>query len=168
MKKTLKKAVGIFLSLCLLLSVFPADSWLSGTAMAAANGALKNGELISNADGWNSTGTYGYKFDEGYLSLWAENAGAFSISQTVENMAAGDYVAKVAAVGDKNETPLKLTITNNDSQESETVAITQKGWDDNWGVNNVCATKSLTVAEGQSVTVTISGDIPAGEWYGMR
>ncbi len=168
MKKTLKKAVGIFLSLCLLLSVFPADSWLSGTAMAAANGALKNGELTSNADGWNSTGTYGYKFDEGYLSLWAENAGAFSISQTVENMAAGDYVAKVAAVGDKNETPLKLTITNNDSQESETVAITQKGWDDNWGVNNVCATKSLTVAEGQSVTVTISGDIPAGEWYGIK
>ncbi len=169
MKKRLKKAVGIFLSLCLLLLSFPVDGNLPDTVLAAVNGTLQNGALAENLDGWTSTGTYGYKFENGNLSLWGENAGLFSINQKVDNMAAGDYVAKAAIVGNEGASnPLKLTIKNNDSGKEETVPLLQNGWDDNWGTNNVISTKTVTVAEGQSVTVTISGEVPAGEWYGIK
>lgn len=169
MKKRLQKAVGILLSLCLLLSAFPIDGGLPDTVMAAENGTLQNGALAENLDGWTSTGTYGYKFENGNLSLWGENAGLFSISQTVDNMAAGDYVAKAAIVGNEGASnPLKLTIKNNGSGKEETAPLTQNGWDDNWGTNNVISTKTVAVAEGQSVTVTISGEVPAGEWYGIK
>ncbi len=168
MKKKWKRVVGILLSLCLLFTIVPIDGSLPGIVMAA-NGTLQNGELSENLDGWTSTGTYGYKFENGNLSLWDENAGLFSISQTVENMTAGDYVAKVAIVGNERAAnPLKLTIRNNESQKEETASLIQNGWDDNWGTNNLIATKSVSVAEGQSVTVTISGEVPAGEWYGIK
>ena len=90
MKRKWKRVVGILLSLCLLFTMVPIDGSLPGIVMAA-NGTLQNGELSENLDGWISTGTYGYKFENGNLSLWDENAGLFSISQTVENMTAGDY-----------------------------------------------------------------------------
>ena len=137
MKKRLKKAVGIFLSLCLLLLSFPVDGNLPDTVLAAANGTLQNGALTENLDGWTSAGTYGYKFENGNLSLWGENAGLFSISQT----AAGDYVAKAAIVGNEGASnPLKLTIKNNGSGNEETAPLLQNGWDDNWGTNNVIST----------------------------
>lgn len=169
MKRMWKRAAAMLLSMCLLFTMVPIDGMSLGIAMAAANGTLVNGELSENLDGWTSTGTYGYKFENGNLSLWDENAGLFSISQTVENMAAGDYVAKAAIVGNEGAAnPLKLTIRNNGSQKEETVSLIQNGWDDDWGTNNLIATKSVSVAEGQSVTVTISGEVPAGEWYGIK
>ncbi len=169
MKRMWKRAAAMLLSLCLSLTMVPVDGMSLGVVMAAANGTLVNGELSENLDGWTSTGTYGYKFENGNLSLWGEEAGLFSISQTVENMAAGDYVAKAAIVGNEGAAnPLKLTVKNNQSQKEETVSLVQNGWDDDWGTNNLQATKSVSVAEGQSVTVTISGEVPAGEWYGIK
>ncbi len=171
MKRRLKRAAGILLSLCLLLSAIPMDSYSLGSIMAAENGTLQNGELSSNADGWTITGDRSYKFDEGdggYLNLWAEEAGTFCISQTIQNMAAGSYTAKVAAVGNEGVTPLQLTVKNNNSEKSETTPITHKGWIENWGDTNVYTTKSISVAAGDSVTVTISGDLKAGEWCGIK
>ena len=65
MKKRLKKAVGILLSLCLLLLSFPIDGNLPDTVLAAANGTLQNGVLAENLGGWTSTGTYGCKSENG-------------------------------------------------------------------------------------------------------
>lgn len=171
MKNTLKKTVGIILSLCLLFSMLPLDYLPQGAVMAAANGTLQNGALTANADGWTITGERAYAFstdDGGYLNLWAEEAGTFRISQTVENMAAGSYSAKVAAVGNEGVTPLQLVVKNENSGKSETAPVTHQGWVENWGETNVFTTKSISVAEGDSVTVTISGDLKAGEWCGIK
>lgn len=74
MKRMWKRAAAMLLSLCLSLTMVPVDGMSLGVVMAAANGTLVNGELSENLDGWTSTGTYGYKFENGNLSLWGEEA----------------------------------------------------------------------------------------------
>lgn len=168
MKKRLKRAASVFLSVCMMFSLVHISPESLDSVMAAGNGTLQNGELTSSIDGWDSTGTtYGYDFNDGDgLNMWGENAGKFHLSQKVENMAAGNYAVKVSIMTDDKATnPLELTIKNEKSGAEEKIPLIAKTWDENWITNNVISTKSIAVAEGDSVTVTISGDVPAGEWY---
>ena len=45
MSKSLRKTGGIFLVLCLLVSMLPMDGLSVGTVMAAENGKLQNGNF---------------------------------------------------------------------------------------------------------------------------
>lgn len=168
MKMRWKKAVGIMLSACLLLSVFPVDSWPSYSVMAAENGALQNGELNETMDGWEVEGdctTVG--IDQGHLNVYEgeKESSTFKMSQTVENVKAGAYVAGIAIVGEGN--PLELSIKNETSGKVEKVTLATQGWTEGWETSEdrMFATKSLGAAEGDNITITLGGTVNKNNWY---
>ena len=180
MKKRCKKAISMLLSLCLFVSLFTMGSNTAENIKAAEYGTLQNGALTANAEGWtiaepftlDNWDTFGYGFSDGYLSIWTKaEAGTFSMSQTIENVKAGAYQAKIAAVGSgmqgapESADTLVLTLTNNTSGAEKSAKITTDGWD-NW--ENVIATEMMEIAEGDSVTITISGDMTTNEWYALK
>ncbi len=173
MKSVLKRTAGVLLGACMVVSML---SFGNGavTADAAQNGGLQNGALTAGTDGWTVGGNIeevsgSYGCSDGYLSIWTPEAASFSISQTVSGLAAGNYTASVAAVGNGNqgapesEDSLVLTVKTENAEQS--VQITTDGWD-NW--DNIISTDALEVAEGDSVTVIISGDLVANDWYGIK
>lgn len=168
MKMRLKKAVGILLSACLLLSVFPMDCWPSCSVVAAENGTLQNGTLNENMDGWEVEGdcsTVG--IDQGHLNVYEgeKESSTFKMSQTVANMKAGAYVAGIAIVGEGN--PLELSIKNETSGKVEKVTLATQGWTEGWETSEdrMFATKSLEVAEGDNITITLGGTVNKNNWY---
>lgn len=172
MKMRLKRAVGIILSTCLLLSVFPIDGWSLHTVVAAEYGTLQNGELNENTDGWNIEGdcaTATVEEGKDFLNVYEgdKDSAAFKMSQTVANMKAGSYAAGVSMTGAGEN--LTLAVKNETSGKEETVTLTAKGWIDGWKTSDsaLYSTKSLAVAEGDNVTVTISGTIKNGNWYNI-
>lgn len=180
MKRKMKRAVSMLLAVCLMFSLFSVDVlWQTEEVWAAENGTLQNGELTANADGWELTAEFtdtansGYGFDDGYLSIWTGEAetGSFTMSQTITNITAGNYTASLAAVGNGNKGDstsldnLTLTVKDNTSEEMKTVQIITDGWD-NW--ENVVSTEEMSIAEGGSVTITISGTFEGKEWYGIK
>ncbi|MBO5371542.1 MAG: glycosyl hydrolase 53 family protein, partial [Lachnospiraceae bacterium] len=150
-------------------------------------GSLVNGALNINTDGWtfagdvpattDSTAAEGYMMSSdtagGYLSIWSSDgfAGEFSMSQTIENMEAGSYTAKIAAVGDgskgasQSKNSLSITATNVTQDTEVSAQIVPDGWD-NWDA--VTEAEALEVKEGDNVTITISGTLDGKEWYGLK
>lgn len=172
MRKGFKRTVSIILSACLLFSMVLFGEWLTPvTAKAADHGRLVNGGLTAGGDGWMIEGISDYGFGDGYLSVYPSEDTNVSISQTISNLEAGNYTASLAAVGNGNQgapnSPDSLTLTvKNDTQNIEqSVQITTDGWD-NW--DNIVSTGNLEVAEGDTVTISISGPLSAGDWYGIK
>ncbi len=169
MRKNLKKAASFLLSLCLLCSLFPVGGW-SKAVKAAGNGTLQNGALTASTEGWTITEGWG-EIQDGCLNLWNENAGLYAISQTIDHLAAGSYTAKAAIVGSgeqgasESKDNLNLTVKNNTTSAEKSVKLTTDGWN-NWG--NVVAAEAMEIAEGDSVTITIGGNLEAGEWYQIK
>ena len=173
--KRWKKAVSAGLALGLLITgAGQTPGMYPQTVYASETGTLQNGSLTKNADGWTfggDTNKYGYGFDDGYLSVWNEEEAQFSISQTIEQVTEGSYYANLAIVGKGNqgasESKDSLTLTLKDETlDTETsVKLACDGWD-NWG--NLKATDALSFQNGDTVTITISGKLEAGEWYGIK
>lgn len=182
MNKTVKKLISACLAICLLFSAFPLVGGLFAEKVSAAgNGVLQNGALTANADGWTVEGDLekggepnGYGFSDGYLSIWTkgdDTDAEFSISQTVENVAAGEYYASAAIVSNggqgegKSKDALNLTLKNNTTDSEVSIVLTADGWD-NW--DNVIATGTLDFSDGNSATITISGNLLGEDWYGLK
>lgn len=118
MSKRWRKAVGVFLALCLLISVIPMDGLLTDIVMAAENGTLQNGDFSEGMDGWTLSGNCPKAeaaSGNNYLDVYGGDAdtdpenSALEVSQTVSNMKAGAYVAKAAMTGEGSN----LTLTVN-------------------------------------------------------
>lgn len=172
------------IALCLLIALLSTAGWHQHVVVwAAANGSLQNGALTANADGWAITweGTMqedsaagGYGFADGYLSIFTEETNVssnISVSQTVDNVAAGSYQASVAIVGNGNQgasesvNALTLTMANTTAGTEKKVQLVTDGWD-NW--NNVVSTELLAVNEGDTLVITISGTLTGKDWYGLK
>lgn len=176
MSKRWRKAVGVFLALCLLISVIPMDGLLTDIVMAAENGTLQNGDFSEGMDGWTLSGNCPKAeaaSGNNYLDVYGGDAdtdpetSALEVSQTVSDMKAGTYVAKAAMVGEGSN--LTLTVKNETTGSEESVALTATGWNDNWKTEEKMnfSTGSIEVADGNEVTVTISGTINKGNWYNI-
>lgn len=173
--KFLKKLLSAGLAISMLVTAVPQSGLFAADVVCAAEtGKLVNGSLTENADGWTlggDTDKYQYNFDSGYLSVWNENEAKFSISQTFTNAAAGNYYVSTAIVGNGNQgastskDSLTMTLSDDTGKKQETVKLTCDGWD-NW--SNVISTEALRIAGGDMVTITISGNLEAGEWYGIK
>lgn len=181
MSRKTKRIAGMALAVCLAFTMLlPSGFTAADTVWAASQGALSNGALTANADGWTVGGDYAqkgndydYGFNDGYLSIWNNGADAkkFSISQTVENVAEGDYYVRLAAVGNGNKgastskDSLTLEVSDDTAGETKSVKITTDGWD-NW--DNAVQTDVIRIAKGSTVTITISGGMVSGDWYGIK
>lgn len=83
----------------------------------------------------------------------------------------GDYYAKAAIVGNgekgasTSQDNLTLTIKDETTGDERSVKLTTDGWD-NW--DNAPETESFTIADGDNVTVTISGSMLGKDWYGIK
>ena len=183
MKQGFKRAVGALLSVCMIFSFLPVSPTAFHTVMAANNGTLQNGALSQNADGWvidemNGTEVSGKKSpvaqvdaDKGCLDVYGGDEGTnadgseFKMSQTVQNMKAGSYVAGIVMVGQGNN--LIMTVKNETTGNQKSVTLTPTGWNDNWKTEGIFSTESLAVAEGDDVTITISGTVNEGNWYNI-
>ena len=176
MSKSLRKTVGIFLVLCLLVSMLPMDGLSVSTAMAAENGKLQNGNFSEGTDGWTITGNCPKAEaanGNNYLDVYGGDTdtdpetSTLEVSQTVSGMEAGFYVAKAAMVGEGSN--LTLVVKNETAGSEKSVTLTAAGWSDNWTTEEKMnfSTESIEVAEGDKVTVTISGTINKGNWYNI-
>ena len=139
MSKRWRKTVGIFLALCLLVSMIPMDGLSTDSVMAAENGTLQNGEFSKGTDGWTISGNCPKAevvSGNNYLDVYGGDTDAdpetstLEVSQTVSGMEAGAYVAKAAMVGEGND--LTLTVKNETTGSEKSVALTATGWSDNW------------------------------------
>ncbi|MGV9193501.1 glycosyl hydrolase 53 family protein [Microbacterium sp. MC2] len=85
---------------------------------------------------------------------------AFTLTQQLTGLAAGEYTASVAAQGDgEGETgTVTITLTAGDAEASAPVAL--NGWR-NWATPT---TDAVAVPAGGTATVTISADLPAEAW----
>lgn len=83
----------------------------------------------------------------------------------------GDYYAKAAIVGNgekgasTSQDNLTLTIKDDTTGDEQSIKLTTDGWD-NW--DNTPKTESLAIADGDNVTVTISGSLLGKDWYGIK
>ncbi len=180
MSRFSKRFLGAGMALCLMCAMFPAvGSWQSEEVQAADHGRLQNGALTSNADGWTISGelaegteSYGYNFDSSYLSIWTNEGNTsevgFEMSQVIENVEAGTYKAGAAVVtNDATDKPLTLSVETQ-SGTKQSIVLTSDGWSDSWQTENILHTPELEVAEGESVTITISGTFDQSDWYGVQ
>lgn len=172
MKGKSERIAGSLFGACLIFSLtISGIGAVSETVRAAEHGTLTNGELTSGAEEWTVEGITEYGFDEGYFSIYSSESTSISISQTISNLEEGSYTASLAAVGSgeqgapQSPDSLSLTVTNDTKGTEQSVQITTDGWD-NWG--NIISAQDMAVSEGDAVTITISGDMEAGEWYGIR
>lgn len=188
--KTWKRKLSAFLSVCLVFSLFVGLDFNS--AAAGEHGTLQNGALAENTTGWTLTGEIEATADDGvfgcnntelidndvviakHLSIWNKSAEekTFSMSQTIANMEAGSYIAKIESVGNSNTKHNLILKAHNDTTNQEVqVKVNTK----EWNVYETSATNKLTVNEGDTVTISISGPLEAkadgandGEWYGIK
>ncbi len=178
--RTWKRTLSIVMSICLMFSLFTGLSFTS--AAAGEHGTLQNGALTENTDGWTIAGDIGLTTDSDaalgcsiqpgdgtakHLSIWNNSAEekAFSMSQTITNMEAGSYTAKLESVGNSSTKHNLILKAHNDTTNKEvTVNVDTK----EWNVYVASATKALDVADGDTVTITISGPMGKGEWYGIH
>lgn len=182
--RTWKRTLSAIMSICLVFSLF---TGLNFTSKAAGTyGTLQNGALTENTDGWTIAGDLalaGADAEAGcnilngdgtekHLSIWNNSAEAktFSMSQTIQNMEAGSYTAKVESVGNGATKHNLVLKAHNDTKNTEVkVNIDTK----EWNVYVSSSTTALEVAEGDTVTISISGPMEAkgtgdGEWYGIH
>lgn len=178
----IRKGICVLLAACMTLTtVLSGAGKGTGKVYAAESGTLTNGALTENADGWtiggdfaNASDAYGYGFSDGYLSVWTGDAvekAEFSLTQTIENVAAGDYYAKTAIVGNgekgasTSKNNLTMTIKDSTTGDEQSKQLITDGWD-NW--DNTQSTAALSVKEGDSVVITIAGTMGASDWYGLK
>lgn len=151
-------------------------------------GKLINGSLAANTNGWDVTWTGTMQDtpnDPGNVGKTEHYGGAYyittetgnisstlTVTQTVANVAAGNYQAGVAIVGtgtpgsdDYSPNALTLTVKNNTSGSEKSVPLVTNGWD-NW--DNVVKTEALEAGEGDELVVTISGTLTGKDWYGLK
>ena len=112
--KRWKKTLCTVLSICLVFSLFTGTGFASEAA--ETHGALRNGALSEDTDGWDVSGGLplttddnaeaGYKIADGengarHLSIWNKSTESktFSMTQTIANLAAGSYTARLESVG---------------------------------------------------------------------
>ncbi len=183
--KVWKRTLSAVMSICLVFSLFTGPDFVS--AAAPTYGTLVNGALTTNTDGWtisdgvplttDSGATVGCSIQSGdgeatHLSIWNNSAEekVFSMTQTISNMEAGSYIAKLESVGNGSTKHNVVLKAHNDTKDTEvSVNVNTK----EWNVYEKSETTALDVAEGDTVTISISGPLEAkgsgdGEWYGIR
>ena len=185
--KRWKKTLCTVLSICLVFSLFTGTGFASEAA--ETHGALRNGALSEDTDGWDVSGGLplttddnaeaGYKIADGengarHLSIWNKSTESktFSMTQTIANLAAGSYTARLESVGNSLTKHNLILKAHNDTTNQE-VAVNINTQE--WNVYVSSATAALEVSEGDTVTISISGPLEAkaagandGEWYGIR
>lgn len=92
--------------------------------------------------------------------FYSANAYSFTVSQTVNGMAAGQYVASGALQGDGEDSSSTVQIELTSGATTESAPFAMTGWQ-NWSTPT---TAPVTVSEGGSATVTIRVSLPAGAW----
>lgn len=108
------------------------------------------GTLLRKAGTGSNNGTNIWNF-------YSESAQTITLTRTITGLAGGNYTASIDSEGDKMESST-LSITNGTDTVSADLLF--NGWD-NW---NTVTTDVLEVAEGESVTITISLVTQAGGW----
>lgn len=182
--KNWKKIISAGLALGLLVTGIPQSATMTAEKVyAQETGTLQNGSLTKNADGWTFADgwgheyqdgdTYGGGFDEGYLSIWTntlESPVPFSISQTISSVAEGNYYASVAIVGngDKGESTSLESLTLYVKDETSGTQVSKKLTCNGWDWDNIVSSDAIEVAQGDEVTITISGELQSDEWYGIK
>ena len=172
--KAWKRTLSAVMSICLVFSLFTGLNFTS--TAAGEHGILQNGALSENTNGWAITGMEEVSADNGveagckldgdakHLSIWNNSATeqTFSMTQTITNMAAGTYTAKVESVGNgATKHNLILKAHNDTSKKEVTVNVNTTDWQN----YTASSTAELEVAEGDTVTISISG---AGSKRGRR
>ncbi len=184
--KTWKRTLSAVMSICLVFSLFTGLNFTS--TAAGTHGTLQNGALTVNTDGWTIAESMGLaeagaesgcsiQDDAGgskHLSIWNKSAEekTFSMSQTITNMEAGSYTAKIESVGNGNTKHNLVLKAHNDTKNTEVkVNVNTEAWDEYVS----STTAALEVAEGDAVTISVSGPLEAkaegandGEWYGIH
>ncbi|WIM24362.1 glycosyl hydrolase 53 family protein [Microbacterium sp. zg-Y625] len=92
--------------------------------------------------------------------FYAADAYGFTLSQTVTGLPAGDYTASGALQGDgegSGGVTLQLSSSLGDAAEAP-FALT------GWRVWSEPQTGAVTIAEGDTLTVTVRADLPGGAW----
>ncbi|MDL5350788.1 glycosyl hydrolase 53 family protein [Microbacterium sp. zg-YB36] len=86
---------------------------------------------------------------------------AFTLSQTVTGLDAGTYSASAALQGDGEGTTgtVALELTTSSGQSAR-AAFALSGWR-NWSVPE---TDAVTIAAGETITVTVTAELPGGAW----
>lgn len=172
-RKRWKKAVSLVLALALAVSsqMFPQTEL---TVRAEETNLLANGDFEGvTAEGWTITlggetynptvkavGSDEYMTNNttAYMNVWNENADAeFSMSQEVTGLTAGIYTASVDLEGEAPST-VKAELTFSAGEKSVQAATT--------GYNNwtTITLEDITVEDGGSITVALTGTLGAGYW----
>lgn len=134
------------------------------------NGTLVNGDFGDAAQTWDLTpwelsadgaSEYWIKADSDgsnrYLNVWTESEISVSLTQTITNVAGGNYSCSLKEMG-KFDDSFTLTIKSGEN----TLASETMGAIEEWSTWQTVSTDKFTVAEGADVTVEIAGTLSAG------
>ncbi len=123
---------------------------------------ITNGDFETGKDGWDYSLEPTWKNDEYstnnmtyFVNFWSQDGKEFSMSQKVENLSAGDYTATVMIDGEIDDNvDLKFSAGN------KTETVKTSGWN-NWTTYTL---ENVNADENGSITVSITGTLPAGYW----
>jgi arabinogalactan endo-1,4-beta-galactosidase len=139
----------------------------SATVTVSQVNLLRSPGFESDTAAWTTTGTaltVGAADDPrtGARSthFYSGAAYAFTLSQRVDDVPGGSYVARAALQGDGEDADSDVQLNLESGSGSASVPFVMAGWR-NWSVPT---TGAVTVADGASATVTISATLPAGAW----
>ena len=126
---------------------------------------LQNGDFESGLDYWTAGAAFSVKKGEGkntgnLLNVWDDNKGDVSISQTFKTEEAGDYYLSYDYIGNDGDSGLDIFV--NDTKLDD---ITATGWGDGTWSSKELTGVTVSLEEGQTVTITISGTF--AQWVAL-
>lgn len=175
MRKMTRRVLGLILALVMVVSQFAGASVVladeqSGEGNWVATEYLINGDFeTGDTTGWSinfaSWDDAGYKTEPNqwaantttFLNYWnnAVDGNSLTISQTISAVPAGTYRVSFDQEGENMESGLSISVAGVTNALPATT-----GWD----VWSTVTTEAFVLAEDSDVTVTISGNVPAGYW----
>ncbi|MFE5407900.1 glycosyl hydrolase 53 family protein [Microbacterium sp. NPDC056569] len=139
----------------------------AATVVVAQRNLLRSPGFEGDNSPWTKTGaalTVGAWDDphsgERSAHFWAAGSYSFTLSQRVEGVPAGSYVARAALQGDGEDAASSVRLSVSSGSAEASVPFSMDGWR-NWSMP---ATAPIDVAAGGSVTVTVTATLAGGAW----
>ncbi|MDW4571303.1 glycosyl hydrolase 53 family protein [Microbacterium sp. M3] len=139
----------------------------NATVVVAQKNLLRSPGFEGDNSPWTKTGTgltIGAWDDphsgDRSAHFWAAGAYSFSLSQRVDAVPAGSYVVRGALQGDGEDAASSVRLSVSSGSAEASVPFSMDGWR-NWSTPT---TAPIDVAEGASVTVTVTATLAGGAW----